>query len=95
MNKSHLTSIKSKKLLNKRTDHGDGEVAAGGRFWARGTERRAPARSKRVVEEAGRDAWVPVQAGGGLDGGPVRRAALHSGGEEQSRQAGRRWKNLN
>ena len=78
----------------QRASHDGGEVAAGGRFCSRGTERRAPARGKRAVETVGRNEWVPAQAGGGLEGGPERRAALPSGGEEQSRQAGRRWKNL-
>ena len=61
--------------------HGDGEVAAGGRFWARGTERRALARGKRALETVGHDAWVPAQAGGGREGGPARRARSRPGPE--------------
>ena len=44
--------------------------------------------------ELQRDAWMPAQAGGGRAGPPRLRAAVHSGGGEQSRQAGSRWKNL-
>ena len=62
-----------------------------------GARGRAGEDTARGVEGGGelkRDAWVPAQAGGGVEGGPERWAALPSGGEEQSRQAGRRWKNL-
>ena len=65
--------------------HGDGEVAVSGRFLARGTERRAPARGKRVVETVGRDAWGG-SASRRWPGWPSTAAsALTSGGDRRSR----------
>ena len=63
-------------------------------FWARGESGEAPARRPRAVEEVGRDAWEASASRRWPLAGPVRRAALHSGGERRSREAARRWKNL-
>jgi len=63
-------------------------------FWARGESVEAPARRPRAVEEVERDAWEASVSRRWPLAGPVRRSALHSGGERSSREVGRRWKNL-
>ena len=59
---------------------------------ARGTGLRGTARGNGRWEEVQCDAWMPREAAAKLEvawASPVRRAALHSGGERKSREAGR------
>ena len=65
--------------------HGDGEVAAGGRFWARGTAGEAPARGKKRWRRSGAMRGAVLQAGGGRAGPPRRRRAEQRRRQEKQR----------
>ena len=61
-------------------------------FWARGGARRLQRKGYRAVEEVGRDAWAASASRRWPPGWPRAAAALNSGGDRESREAGRRWK---
>ena len=63
-------------------------------FWARGGARRLQRKGYRAVEEVGRDAWAASASRRWPLGQPRVAAALNSGGDRRSREAGWRWKKM-
>ena len=63
-------------------------------FWARGGARRLQRKGYRAVEEVGRDAWAASASRRWPPGWPRAAAALNSGGDKESREAGRRKEKL-
>ena len=63
-------------------------------FWARGGARRLQRKGYRAVEEVGRDAWAASASRRWPPGRPRAAVVLNSGGEKESREAGRRKEKL-
>ena len=75
-----------------RACHGDEDVAAGGGLWGAWQGEESSNAKARAVEKVGRDAWAASASRRWPPGRPRAAAALNSGGDRESREAGRRWK---
>ena len=75
-----------------RACHGDENVAAGGGLWGAWQGEESSSANARVMEKVGRDTWAASASRNWPPGRPRAAAALNSGGDRESREAGRRWK---